>query len=350
MMMRTLTKIVALSCCFASILSAAEWNDQQRASLLHYAQKVESDPQAASILPKYSPDKLSSPEWAAEVPALLRQIAETGDVSLRSPSGFNALQVACLYADETAVQMLLDAGADVNARPAEWKKLKLAGNSPLGMVVYYIDEKSYSTRYRIAQLLLCAGAGPDAPIMSWGEISPFCAVRGFAPDDELRLLLLSYGNQNLKERTKNWKLAWRWYDKELIRKLLDAGVDPNSSVGEKGFTLLAQLLYEGADADFVKFVLDKGASVVASPETKHYLNHYPFMINVRSTADADNAVAVLRLLLDAGCSIDSLNNAGESLRIHYGKYDTPAARAIGEELRARGAKLHPDAPKRKKKK
>ncbi len=350
MMMRTLNKILALFYCFSTVLSAAEWNEQQRATLLNYAQKVESDPKAASILPRHSTDFLSAPEWGAEVPVLLRQVAESGDVSLCSPSGFNALQVACLYADEATVQMLLKAGANVNARPAEWKKLKLAGNTPLGMAVYYIDKDSYSTRYRIVQLLLRAGADPDAPIMSWGEMTPFCAVRGFVPDDELRLLLLSYGNQDLKGRTKNWDLCWRWYDETLIRKLLEGGIDPNNHVGEKGATLLSWLLHGGADADFVKFVLDKGASVVCSSKTKHYFNDYPFMINVRPTADADNAVAVLRLLLDAGCSINSLNRAGESLRIYYGKYSTPAARAIGAELRARGAKLHPDAPKRKRKK
>jgi hypothetical protein len=33
---------------------------------------------------------------------------------------------------------------------------------------------------------------------------------------------------------------------------------------------------------------------------------------------------------------------GNSVRSHHGLQNAPAAKAIGAELRARGAKLHPD--------
>ena len=139
------------------------------------------------------------------------------------------------------------------------------------------------------------------------------------------------------------EICWHVLSAEQIRELLEQGVDPNSHVGEKGVTLLATVLMRHPEPNLVELVLKKGASVTPSKSFKHYFRDYTFLIRPSADMPAEDAAAIMRLLLDAGCSIDALNHRGESLRIHYGRYQTPAARAIGEVLRERGAELHPDA-------
>ena len=67
------------------------------------------------------------------------------------------------------------------------------------------------------------------------------------------------------------------------------------------------------------------------------------MISPHRDMPPEDAARIMTLLLEAGSDINALNRQGNSLRIHYGKIKTPAAAAIGEVLRERGAKLHPDA-------
>ena len=144
------------------------------------------------------------------------------------------------------------------------------------------------------------------------------------------------------------EICWHALSAEQIRALLEQGVDPNSHVGEKGATLLATVLMRYPDPDLVELVLRKGASVAPSKRFRHYFRDYTFLIRPHRDMPAEDAAKIMRLLLDAGCSIDALNHRGESLRIHYGKYNTPASQAIGEVLRERGAKLHPDATNSRK--
>ncbi len=313
--------------------------------LLNLAQMVQENPNANNAGHQSYLNTITSPEWGAEVPELLRSVAESGDVNLRSPSGFTALQVACLYGDAVTARFLVEAGADVNARPAEWQKLKLAGNSPIGMLICFNSESSCQQRLEIAQLLLDAGADPDAPIATWRNIAPFDELRGHRFNDGLRSILLRYGNQDMKERTKGWNLAWRWYREDVIRTLLNGGVHPDSHIGEKGYTLLAHIILRGESPELVRLVIEKGARVAGTAGKGRYTPPYTFMIPVFGPRaySPEDAVAILRLLLDNGADIDALNGAGESLRIHYGRINTSAAQAIGAELRARGAKLHPDA-------
>ena len=250
-----------------------------------------------------------------------------------------------MYGDEAAVRALLAAGADVNARPAEWERIQDVANTPLGMLIGFTDKESAARRVNIAKLLLDAGADPDAPMYGHGEkISPFCELRGYDENDDMRALLLEYGNQNMKERTKDWHLTWFWYTDDVIRKLVEGGVDPNSYVGEKAQTLMHVLLRRGSSVELIKTVIEKGARVDGESTRSRYFPPYAFMIKTRlGVYTPEEAVSILRLLLDNGADINALNAAGNSLRIHYGMQNTPAAKAIGAELRARGAKLHPDA-------
>ena len=336
---------LALLALGSSSVLAAEWSSAQQETLQALAQQVQENPTGRKGAPRYIRPVYIHPAWKAEVPELLTHVISTGEADWRSPSGFSALQVACMYGDEAAVRALLAAGADVNARPAEWERIQDVANTPLGMLIGFTDKESAARRVNIAKLLLDAGADPDAPMYGHGEkISPFCELRGYDENDDMRALLLEYGNQNMKERTKDWHLTWFWYTDALIRKLVEGGVDPNSYVGEKAQTLMHLLLRRGSSVELIKTVIEKGAHVDGESTRSRYFPQYAFMIETRPGGyTPEEAVAILRLLLDNGADINALNGVGNSLRIHYGMQNTPAAKAIGTELRARGAKLHPDA-------
>jgi ankyrin repeat protein len=337
--------VLALMALGSSSVLAAEWSSAQQETLQALAQQVQENPTGRKGAPIYIRPVYIHPAWKAEVPELLTHVISTGEADWRSPSGFSALQVACMYGDETAVRALLAAGADVNARPAEWERIQDVANTPLGMLIGFTDKESAARRVSIAKLLLDAGADPDAPMYGHREkISPFCVLRGYDENDDMRALLLEYGNQNMKERTKGWRLSWYWYTDDVIRKLVEGGVDPNSYVGEKAQTLMHVLLRRGSSVELIKTVIEKGARVDGESTRSRYFPPYAFMIKTRlGVYTPEEAVSILRLLLDNGADINALNAAGNSLRIHYGMQNTPAAKAIGAELRARGAKLHPDA-------
>ena len=337
--------VLALLALGASSVLAAEWSSAQQETLQALAQQVQENPTGRKGAPIYIRPVYIHPAWKAEVPELLTHVISSGEADWRSPSGFSALQVACMYGDEAAVRALLAAGADVNARPAEWERIQDVANTPLGMLIGFTDKESAARRVNIAKLLLDAGADPDAPMYGHGEkISPFCELRGYEEHDDMRALLLEYGNQNMKERTKDWHLTWFWYTDDVIRKLVEGGVDPNSYVGEKAQTLMHVLLRRGSSVELIKTVIEKGARVDGESTRSRYFPPFAFMIKTRlGVYTPEEAVSILRLLLDNGADINALNAAGNSLRIHYGMQNTPAAKAIGAELRARGAKLHPDA-------
>ena len=337
--------VLALMALGSSSVLAAEWSSAQQETLQALAQQVQENPTGRKGAPIYIRPVYIHPAWKAEVPELLTHVISTGEADWRSPSGFSALQVACMYGVEAAVRALLAAGADVNARPAEWERIQDVANTPLGMLIGFTDKESAARRVNIAKLLLDAGADPDAPMYGHGEkISPFCELRGYDENDDMRALLLEYGNQNMKERTKDWHLTWFWYTDDVIRKLVEGGVDPNSYVGEKAQTLMHVLLRRGSSVELIKTVIEKGARVDGESTRSRYFPPYAFMIKTRlGVYTPEEAVSILRLLLDNGADINALNAAGNSLRIHYGMQNTPAAKAIGAELRARGAKLHPDA-------
>ena len=336
---------LALMALGSSSVLAAEWSSAQQETLQALAQQVQENPTGRKGAPRYIRPVYIHPAWKAEVPELLTHVISTGEADWRSPSGFRALQVACMYGDEAAVRALLAAGADVNARPAEWERIQDVANTPLGMLIGFTDKESAARRVNIAKLLLDAGADPDAPMYGHGEkISPFCELRGYDENDDMRALLLEYGNQNMKERTKCWRLSWYWYTDDVIRKLVEGGVDPNSHVGEKSMTLMHDLLMRGSSVELIRTVIEKGARVTGKSTKSRYFPQYAFMIKTQpGVYTPEEAVAILRLLLDNGADINALNGVGNSLRIHYGMQNTPAAKAIGAELRARGAKLHPDA-------
>ena len=296
--------------------------------------------------------------WETEIPLLLNRVETTGDANLRSSSGFTALQAACRVGDEALVNKLLDMGADVNARPKHWQEMGPIGSSPLGMLVVFMDEESAERRTRIAKRLLDKGADPDAPVVrAWGNKPafepPFSRLTGHDWNNDMRKLLLEYGEQDLKKRTMGWRISWMWCsrDTELVKKLLNGGVDPNAHVGEKSMTLMHFLLRNNPDPELIRLALEKGFDVTRKVGTNGRVTSYLFNLPVRPSWNFSGRYKptpaeladIATMLIEAGSPLDVLNGEGNSLRIYYGSIDTPEARAVGKVLRDHGAKLHPDA-------
>ena len=296
--------------------------------------------------------------WEAEIPLLLERVETTGDANLRSSSGFTALQAACRVGDEALVNKLLDMGADVNARPKHWQEMGPIGSSPLGMLVVFMDEESAERRTRIAKRLLDKGADPDAPVVrAWGNKPafepPFSRLTGHEWNNSMRKLLLEYGEQDLKKRTMGWRISWMWCsrDTELVKKLLNGGVDPNAHIGEKSMTLMHFLLRNNANPELIRLALEKGFDVTCMVGRNGRVASYLFNLPVRPSWNfsgrykptPEELAAIATMLIEAGSPLGVLNGEGNSLRIYYGSIDTPEARAVGKVLREHGAKLHPDA-------
>ena len=296
--------------------------------------------------------------WEAEIPLLLNRVETTGDANLRSSSGFTALQAACRVGDEALVNKLLDMGADVNARPKHWQEMGPIGSSPLGMLVVFMDEENAERRTRIAKRLLDKGADPDAPVVrAWGNKPafepPFSRLTGHDWNNAMRKLLLEYGEQDLKKRTNGWRISWMWCsrDTELVKKLLNGGVDPNAHVGEKSMTLMHFLLRNNANPELIRLALEKGFDVTRKVGRNGRVASYLFNLPVRPSWNFSGRYKptpaeladIATMLIEAGSPLDVLNGEGNSLRIYYGSIDTPEARAVGKVLREHGAKLHPDA-------
>lgn len=293
----------------------------------------------------YAGNYLGRKQWLAEVPELLRKVAETGQADLRSPSGFTALQAACRMGNAELALALIEAGADVNARPADWEKMGYPGYTPLGMLVSFCNRLDEEEMLKVAQALLDHGADPDATslVRVW-DIAHKKTPFEISHSNAMRRLLLRYGNRNLGERTRNWKFAWWKMDAGLIRDMLEGGVHPDSHVGEKGATLMVTLLRKHPNSpDLVELALDKGAAIRLGKHGRRYFSDYLFCLMPTHQVHPENAREIVRLLLDAGADINALDRSGNSLRIHFGRFDSAAARAVGDLLRERGARLHPDA-------
>lgn len=304
--------------------------------------------------------------WQQEMPTLLKRTATQRNAALRSPHGFTALQAACLAGDTELIEALIANGAPAETRPDNWEQMGMVGNTPLGMLLIN-QEMPQAERYRMARLLLEHGANPDTLVVSL--ITPYHIRRKAAAfnttrDHAMQLLLLEFGEQDFslrfsrKGNDKRLSIHWPACSEKLIRRLVEGGVNPNSFPGGKDHTLLKQVVADGNVA-LLQFLLEHGAD--ARGTRSRYGNLPLFCIPVHTKhlvfgcpkrnapIDPDTAIAIAQMLLEHGADIHALDNRGNGLRIHYGEYDTPAARALCRFFKEQGAELHPDASPEKRK-
>ncbi len=366
--MRLLPSIVFLLT--APLLHAVEWSIDQCSALDLLAGRTgiadvrpSNDPHhnSAQMMEQNSGIYRGQWSWQSEMPELLYEIMNTGQATKASPSGFTALQAACVYADETMFQALLDAGADINARPADWQQLGYVGDTPLGLLVRFMNARTAAARVRMARVLLERGADPDAPMTTWKgnrvvSIVPFCELGNQDFNHEMRLLLLQFGNKELPGRMSKWSLHWEWYREDLLNHLQQNGVvrlaaqpaTGAASQGKVGHVPLLDLIRKG-EVEGVRKALEAGVSIEVSSRARRYGQEPLFNLPVRRRSDSPEvAIEIAGLLIDAGADIHALNRRGRSLRIHYDRYRTKASKALCAYLKSRGAFIHPDSPENQK--
>ena len=277
--------------------------------------------------------------WQIEVPKLLREVARTGLVNQSSPAGFTALQAACYYADVELAAALMKHGADVNMRPEGWKGFGFPGDTPIAMLVRGMTAETAEARVKIARMLIERGANPDSAMMHWlwgasGPVIPFNYLTDDAFNNDMRMALIENSKKDLRTRTRLWEFAWQNYTPELIRKLLDAGVSPNRSVGADGATLLLYMLKRG-DVDMVKYVLSKGAEIKPGVQLRSHYGDYLFAIPVGKSDSAETALLLAETLVSAKANLKS-DFKGKSLYAYYNNIDTPAAKALTKFFASKG--------------
>lgn len=364
--MRFLSATALFMC--SPLLLAAEWSVENYSSLDLLAGRTG----IADVRPTNDPHD-NSPQmveqnsgiyrgqwsWQSEMPELLYGMMNTGDAASISPSGFCALQAACVYADESLFAKLMEEGVAVDSRPGDWQQLGYVGDTPLGLLVRFMTPRSAAARVRMARVLLEKGANPDAPMTTWKgnrvvTTTPFCELGNQDFNHEMRLLLLQFGEQNLPARMAAWPLNWEWYSEDLVQHLSLHGVtrrETTEGTDEKkamaGRVPLLDLIRKG-DVEGVRLALEAGASIEVSPRARRYGQEPLFNIPARRKDSPEAAIEIARLLIDAGADVNALNRRGNSLRIHYDRYRSKASRALCAYLKSRGALVHPDSPMHRK--
>ena len=350
------------------LLHAVEWSIEQCSSLDLLAGRTgiadvrpSNDPHhnASEMMEQNSGIYRGQWSWQSEMPELLYEIMHTGEATKTSPSGFSALHAACVYADENLFQTLLEAGIPVDSRPGDWQQLGYVGDTPLGLLVRFMNPRTAAARVRMARALIERGANPDAPMTTWSgnrvvTTVPFCELGNQEYNHDMRLLLLQAGKQDLAARTAGWQLNWEWYRDDLVQHMKQRGVVRNAKAPQVDEAKKAQIgkiplldLIRKGDVEGVRMALDAGASIEVSPRARRYGQEPLFNIPTRKKDDPEAAVEIARMLIEAGADVNALNRQGRSLRIHYDRFYSKASRALCAYLKDHGSLIHPDSPMKK---
>jgi hypothetical protein len=185
-----------------------------------------------------------------------------------------ALYYASTLGLERTVQVLLDAGADVNATGGDY-----------GNALQAASLKGYESLVRV---LLDRGADVNANGGTYGTALQAASLYGY--EKIVQILLDAGANTNASAGLYNSALqaASRGGHERIVRKLLDMGADVNSSGGAYGDALAAA---GGRESETIaRILLDAGADV---------------KVNNRAlqTASSSGHVDLVRILLDAGADV-----------------------------------------------
>ncbi len=198
------------------------------------------------------------------------------------------LHMAISSRDSATVRRLLAEGVDVNGR-------SMNGNTPLWTALVLAED------VELAQLLMDAGADLDA--RDWNG-DPLAHV--LADEDSLasiQLLIDAGADLNSRDRNGDTLLGTASVanNLELMRQLLELGADPNGR-GWQGWPVLARLLLSGGDGDIesAKLLIQAGADV-----NVRFADGDPVAeIAMRSNASDE----LLEFLLTVGVDIQALDH------------------------------------------
>jgi ankyrin repeat protein len=252
--------------------------------------------------------------------------------------GSTALHHAAAFGDAAIMEMLLSAGADVNARngrgatPLHWavsdekrtrllleKGAAINSQTESGRTALYLAA-SQSNRDAVLRLLLDKGADPN--IATMGGRTPLMAASAGGELGAMQLLLARKANPKAASGAGSTALfdAARSRNAEAVRLLLDAGADVNTRTKRRE-TVLAVAAMQGAE-DVVRLLLERGAQVNVQDDR----GYSPLMYAAYSEA---MPAGIVRLLLAKGADT-SVTGEGETAQSLAGKRgDNEVARLLG---------------------
>jgi ankyrin repeat protein len=216
-----------------------------------------------------------------------------------------SLKLAIDTEDITLIQILLGAGADVNAKFSS-KFTSEDGLTALGMAV---KQKNLP----LTQILLANRADVNAPQPTYFELLGkkttalgIAAETGSAPI--AKLLLEAHANVNLPAELYLCPLVIAVGNRhnEVAKLLVNAGTDIHGAVVAEDKTLLERAAYSG-DAELCMILLAKGAKVNRTTYRKQ--RHSPALL----LATFQNSVEVVSLLLSYGARVNDVNNGRTAL-------------------------------------
>lgn len=200
----------------------------------------------------------------------------------------NALQIAAHRQNQELTEILLEAGANVNAAASKYD-----GRTALQAAVEKGDN-------RLIKCLLDAGADSNVAAAKYGKTALQAAVE--KEDCTLVKCLLDAGaNVNVQcsrfSGRTTLQAAVEKGNKYLVKYLLGAGANANAAASDYGGRTPLQVAAEKGDSDLIKWILDAGADINGLP------GKY-FGVTALTAAVKRGDLNLISLLLDAGADIN----------------------------------------------
>jgi ankyrin repeat protein len=238
--------------------------------------------------------------------AMVKLLLDKGaDVNAKNRRASTALHWA--IPDEAKVRLLLERGAAINARQAD-------GRTPVYQAV------SVGNGNAILALLLEKGG--DANLATANGQTPLMAAAGRGDVEAMRMLLDRKADVNARSGTGGTALlnAAAGRNPQAVELLLANGADPNVST-KRGETALANAATAGV-AESVKLLLDRGAKVNARDDR----GYSPLMYAAGSEA---MPAGIVRMLLAKGADTDCTGEGETARTLAAKRGGTEVARLLG---------------------
>ena len=283
-----------------------------------------------------------------ETPENIRAAVAAGaDVNAKDSDGNKPMQQALLYApiETSIIQTLLDVGVDVN--DTDWG---YDNDTYLMLAVSGRHNPSFhESNYHVIKMLLDAGANVNARNESGGT-ALMIAVSHRHPET-IRLLLNAGANVNAKDDEGHTALmsAVHSENPETIKLLLDAGADATVQAKD-GETALTALLskynfgYPRNRVPIIKLLVDAGADINAQgPDSGHLSETFngrtPLMMAVSRNypenvsfegcmAEIDMGPELVKTILDAGADVNMQDPEGWTALMIAAHVEKPHAEII----------------------
>jgi ankyrin repeat protein len=289
----------------------------------------------------------------------LKQLVQSREAAnVSSGLGATPLHYAAIYGSPEAIEFLLNAGADPNARDQ-------SGATPLvyaawsyertRLLVEHDAEVNLATKHGITPLLVASGVhgnfrtvryllekGADLNARTEENEDVLMRAASFGDPDTLQLLLERGADAKRADKSGFTALqnATSFPDSARIRMLLKAGADPNSlntfggrvKNGPIALTHMSPLMFAApySDQETIASLLKAGARVNETDSRKMT----PLMLAVAT----DKAQpATIRLLLAAGADVQPKDAYGDSVLVWARKYNNAEIVSILVAAGARGS-------------